>query len=145
MKMKLPSPSSVKQERHPQVIVMGGDRASVGKLVSLLETMGIETEAANSLKKLKEKLPQAVVIEEGEGEGWELGSQIRDESNVPILMVGSSNSELAWVKAAAHGIDCYLVKPLAYRELVARIGALVRRYDGSVLDSQKPCTRNVHV
>ncbi len=144
--MKIRTRSSMKKAGHPLVIVMGDDQKSVSELISVLEKAHIEAGAVRNLKKFKEILPQAVVITEGAGgKGWDLSSQIRDESNVPILMVGSSNSELAWVKAAAYGIDCYLVKPFAYRELAARIKALVRRYDGSLLDSQKPHTHKVHV
>ena len=146
MKTRVLSKSTLEEVKHPRVLVVGDDLAAVNEVISVLEKAGVRSVAANSVKNVKEVLSQVVVIEEGKGgKGWELSSQIREESNVPILMVGDSNSELAWVKAAAYGIDCYMVKPFAYRELVARIGALVRRYNGSLLGSQKSRTHKVHL
>ena len=76
------------------------------------------------------------------GKGWELSSRIRDESNVPIIIIGNSRNELAWVKAAAYGVDCYLPLSIGPQELVARIRALVRRYDGSLQQKlDKPGSR----
>ncbi len=114
------------------VIVMEYDQISSDELVAILKRAGIEAVVAGKPEEYKGILPDAVVIDERAGTGgWELSSRIRDDSNVPIMMLGDSESELAWVKAVAHGVDYYLPRPFSPRELVARLGALMRRYNGA--------------
>ncbi len=50
--------------------------------------------------------------------------------NVPILVLTARDAVEARVTALDAGADDYLVKPFAFAELVARIGALVRRAGG---------------
>ncbi|MBM3132608.1 MAG: response regulator transcription factor, partial [Chloroflexi bacterium] len=106
------------------------------ELASLLTEAGVEIAMVydgSNLRKCSRSLPSAVVIEEKAGQGgWEVSSQIRRKSNVPIILLGNSNSEVAWVKAAAYGVDCYMARPFGSRELAARIKTLVRRYGGTV-------------
>ncbi len=115
----------------PKVIVMEAEQISSEELVSLLDRAGIETIVTTRLNELKKIMPDAIIIDERAGRGeWELSSRIRDESNVPILMLGDSDSEIAWVKAVAHDVDFYLPRPFSPRELIARLKALIRRYNG---------------
>ena len=130
-----------------RVMVIGNDETSVGGLASLLEEAGIETVAvcngAWCSERLSEVLPNAVIVEEESGMGgWEISSQIRHESEVPIILLGRSDSEMAWVKAAAYSVDCYLARPFSPLELIARIKAIIRRYENnhqklSWLETQK--------
>jgi DNA-binding response OmpR family regulator len=129
------SDSEIASNENTRVMVIGDDQVSARELVLVLEDAGIKTTMARSinLKKLGGHLPSVVVVEEKAGKsGWEVSSQIRQESDIPIIMLGNSNQEIAWAKAAAYGIDCYMVKPFSSRELVARIRTLVRRYDGTI-------------
>ena len=50
--------------------------------------------------------------------------------HVPILVLTARDAVEARVAALDRGADDYLVKPFAFAELVARIGALVRRAGG---------------
>ncbi len=120
----------------PKVMVIGANETSSHNLVSLLKEAGFEITTiydGTRLTEFTQSLPSVVIIEEKAGKGgWELGVQIRQKSNVPIIFLGNGNSEVAWVKAAAYGIDFYMGWPFSSRELVARIKALVRRYEGSL-------------
>lgn len=121
----------------PKLMVIGASEASSQSLASLLREAGFEITTLYDgmhLTEFTRCLPSAVIIEERSGkEGWGLGAQIRQKSNVPIILLGDANNEeVAWVKAAAYGIDLYMARPFSPRELAARIKTLVRRYEGSI-------------
>ncbi len=60
------------------------------------------------------------------GDGMRLIQRLRDDSNLPIIMLGKSD-EADRVMGLELGADDYLVYPFSTRELLARIRALLRR------------------
>jgi DNA-binding response OmpR family regulator len=60
--------------------------------------------------------------------GFETGSEIRKFSNIPILYLTAQGQEYDKIMGFASGGDDYLVKPFTPSELLARVGALLRRY-----------------
>ncbi|GAB6069008.1 response regulator [Thiomicrorhabdus hydrogeniphila] len=61
------------------------------------------------------------------GDGLELCKQIRQFSQVPIMMITARIEELDRILGLELGADDYLCKPFSPREVVARVKALVRR------------------
>lgn len=59
--------------------------------------------------------------------GNEVCRQIRQDSNVPIIMLTAKDSEIDKVVGLEIGADDYVTKPYSYRELAARIRAILRR------------------
>ncbi len=59
--------------------------------------------------------------------GEEVCRQLRDSSDIPIIMLTAKGSEEERVAGLELGADDYLVKPFSPRELVARVRALLRR------------------
>ncbi|BCJ27735.1 response regulator transcription factor [Actinocatenispora sera] len=59
--------------------------------------------------------------------GSEVCRQIRQRSNVPIIMVTARDAEIDKVVGLEIGADDYVTKPYSPRELVARIRAVLRR------------------
>lgn len=59
--------------------------------------------------------------------GNEVCRRIRNTSNVPIIMLTAKDSEIDKVVGLEIGADDYVTKPYSYRELVARIRAVLRR------------------
>ena len=59
--------------------------------------------------------------------GNEVCRQIRQDSNVPIIMLTAKDSEIDKVGGLEIGADDYVTKPYSYRELAARIRAILRR------------------
>lgn len=53
--------------------------------------------------------------------------RLREHSNVPIIVVTARSAEIDRVELLELGADDYLVKPFGFRELVARIRAVLRR------------------
>lgn len=62
-------------------------------------------------------------------DGYTVCRIIRQESNVPILIITARGQELERVMGLEVGADDYIVKPFSFRELVARIRALLRRVE----------------
>jgi two-component system, OmpR family, response regulator RegX3 len=59
--------------------------------------------------------------------GTEVCRQIRQRSNVPVIMLTAKDSEVDKVVGLELGADDYVTKPFSSRELVARIRAVLRR------------------
>jgi two-component system response regulator RegX3 len=59
--------------------------------------------------------------------GTEVCRQLRQRSDVPIIMLTAKDSEVDKVVGLELGADDYVTKPYSSRELVARIRAVLRR------------------
>ena len=66
--------------------------------------------------------------------GEEVARRVRQESSVPIIMLTAKDSEIDKVVGLEVGADDYVTKPYSYRELVARVRAVMRRVDSGSLD-----------
>ncbi|KWX80616.1 transcriptional regulator [Paenibacillus riograndensis] len=62
-------------------------------------------------------------------DGYELCRRIRDEAEVPIIMISAKDNEVDKILGFELGSDDYLVKPFSPRELVARIKRQLERWD----------------
>ncbi len=60
-------------------------------------------------------------------DGWETCRELRQRSNVPILMLTAMGEEVDRILGLELGADDYITKPFSSRELMARIKALLRR------------------
>ena len=67
--------------------------------------------------------------------GTEVCRQIRQRSNVPVIMLTAKDSEVDKVVGLELGADDYVTKPYSTRELVARIRAVLRRQGDDSTDS----------
>lgn len=63
-------------------------------------------------------------------EGEEVLRQLRQVSQVPVIVISAKRAEDDRVGALDMGADDYLVKPFTVRELVARVRAVLRRVEG---------------
>ena len=60
-------------------------------------------------------------------DGWEVCKKIREESDVPIIILTAKGETFDKVNGLEMGADDYIVKPLEMREVVARVRAVFRR------------------
>lgn len=60
-------------------------------------------------------------------DGYQICTEIRKNSNVPIIMLSAKGEVFDKVLGLKIGADDYIVKPFDSNELVARVGALLRR------------------
>lgn len=61
-------------------------------------------------------------------DGWQLCKELREFSDIPILMLTAKGETTQKVKGFGLGADDYLVKPFEPIELILRIKALLKRY-----------------
>lgn len=61
--------------------------------------------------------------------GFELCKEIRQETDIPILMVTAKHEDMDKVRGLGLGADDFIVKPFSPTELVARVKAHLARYE----------------
>mgnify|MGYP003399375992 FL=1 len=70
-------------------------------------------------------------------DGFEICKHIREEKNIPIIMVSAKKDDIDKIRGLGLGADDYMTKPFSPSELVARVKAHMARYDRLVGSSQK--------
>ena len=102
-----------------------------------LKNSGYEVEefegSASFFKRLEKNIPSLILLDimlPGE-DGLDILTRIRADkatADVPVIMVTAKTSELDKVKGLDLGADDYIMKPFDSKELVARVKAVLRRY-----------------
>ena len=72
-----------------------------------------------------------------EMDGFEVCKKIREERNIPIIMVSAKKDDIDKIRGLGLGADDYMTKPFSPSELVARVKAHLNRYDRLVGSTQK--------
>jgi len=67
-------------------------------------------------------------------DGWQVCREIRKISNIPIIMLTAKGETFDKVLGLELGADDYIVKPFDPKELVARVKAVLRRYERTDFD-----------
>ena len=62
-------------------------------------------------------------------DGFEVCKIIREEKNIPIIMVSAKKDDIDKIRGLGLGADDYMTKPFSPSELVARVKAHMARYD----------------
>lgn len=70
-------------------------------------------------------------------DGFEVCKKIREERNIPIIMVSAKKDDIDKIRGLGLGADDYITKPFSPSELVARVKAHLNRYDRLVGSTQK--------
>ena len=70
--------------------------------------------------------------------GIEVCRRIRRTSTVPVIMLTARDSEADTVVGLRIGADDYVTKPYSYRELLARVNAVLRRSHGEEQEPAEP-------
>lgn len=120
-------------ERGKRILVVD-DEPIVRETVGInLRREGLDVEFASegleAIEKARSSNPDVVVLDimlPGI-DGFQVCRTIREESNVPILLLSARGEEIDRVVGLELGADDFLVKPFAMRELVARVRAMLRR------------------
>lgn len=61
-------------------------------------------------------------------DGFDVCKKVREQSNVPIVMITARDEEVDKVLGLELGADDYITKPFSVRELLARVKANMRRF-----------------
>ncbi|MBE7043942.1 MAG: response regulator transcription factor [Ruminococcaceae bacterium] len=125
-------------------ILIVDDDANISELIRLyLEKEGFQTVcAANgkiAMDKFKMENPALIILDimMPEIDGWQVCREIRKTSEVPIIMLTAKGETFDKVLGLELGADDYMVKPFETKELVARVKAVLRRYESKDVEQDK--------
>lgn len=125
---------------HPEILVVDDDAALLAVLRTHLERAGFRCRTAadgrSALHLAREYRPDLIVLDFllPDLSGHEVCRQLRQEpgtSHVPIVMMTGEGNHVERVIGLELGADDYLAKPFDFRELVARVKAVLRRVRGA--------------
>ncbi|MHA7774699.1 response regulator [Roseibium sp. M-1] len=122
-------------EKKPKIAIIDDDAEIRASLIDLMTDNGFEAAAFEGGSDFAESLSQgnlalAVIDLKLRGEsGLALAQQIRITHDLPIVMLTGVGDDLDKIVGLEAGADDYIMKPYNPRELVARIRAVLRRYD----------------
>jgi DNA-binding response OmpR family regulator len=126
-----------------ETILIVDDEKHIVELAKLyLQKEGYRVEdaydGAEALAKIKSLQPALVVLDLmlPEMDGWEVCRRVRGESDIPIIMLTARGDDIDKIVGLEIGADDYLTKPFNPRELVARIRAVLRRYEKATQPEQ---------
>ena len=113
-----------------QILIVEDDDAIAKPLTAGLEREGFDvTRVSTGEDALAAALPDLVLLDlrlPGM-DGTEVCRRLRARSDVPIIVVTAKGEEVDRVVGLELGADDYIVKPFGFRELLARIRAVMRR------------------
>ena len=100
----------------------------------------IAADGEEALRCFEEDPPDLVVLDISmpPPDGFAVCQRIREQSQVPILMLTARDGTLDKIRALDLGADDYLTKPFDHLELLARLRALVRRSGSQPVPSSGP-------
>lgn len=116
-----------------KILIVEDEPALIETLEYSLRKQGYEAITANNGRKAltvaRQQLPDLIVLDVmlPELDGFEVCRILRQEMNVPIIMLTARTEEVDKVVGLEVGADDYLTKPFSMRELVARVKANLRR------------------
>lgn len=62
-------------------------------------------------------------------DGFEICKKVRQEKNIPVIMVSAKKDDIDKIRGLGLGADDYMTKPFSPSELVARVKAHLARYE----------------
>jgi DNA-binding response OmpR family regulator len=118
----------------PNIMVVDDEKSIIELAQLYLEREGFHVEGVTSGRQALEAVtaasPDLIVLDLmlPDIDGFEVCRQIRAKSDVPILMLTARKEDVDKIVGLELGADDYLTKPFNPREFVARIRAVLRRY-----------------
>lgn len=132
--VKLPDPPLDIMERMGSKILIVEDEAKLAEAIAAYLqkykfSIALALDGEIALQKFHSEKPDLIVLDImlPKMDGWHVCQKIREESDVPIIMLTARAGEPARVQGLEFGADDYLEKPFSLRELVARMQAVLRR------------------
>ena len=118
-----------------KILIVEDDTSISEELKNLLDNAGfngvILKDFENSFEEIKQENPDLILLDINipKLNGEMLLQKIRKESNVPIIMVTSKNTEADEVLSMSYGADDYITKPYNPTILLLRINVIFKRME----------------
>ena len=117
-----------------RLILVVDDEVRMVRFIRLnLEHDGFQVISAyngrEALEQVRSQLPNLILLDVmmPDLDGFEVLTRIREQSNVPVIMLTAKGEEDDRVRGLELGADDYITKPFSPRELVSRVRAVLRR------------------
>ncbi|HVI61747.1 MAG TPA: response regulator [Bradyrhizobium sp.] len=132
-------------DRQVCVLVVEDDPALQRMILSYFGENNIRTLVASDREEMVRQLNDAVVnllildLRLGQEDGLDLLREVRSSSDVPVIIItGHRRDDIDRVVGLELGADDYLTKPFNLRELLARVRAVLRRFDSGRAPVREP-------
>lgn len=118
-----------------KILIVDDEKKMVKILKTALDNEGYVTVEAYdgeaALERWRQERPDLVVLDVlmPRMDGFEFCRRVRETSDTPIIILSAKTEELDKLEGLGLGADDYMTKPFSPRELVARIRALLRRFE----------------
>ncbi|MDE7030074.1 MAG: response regulator transcription factor, partial [Lachnospiraceae bacterium] len=118
-----------------RIFLVEDDRTISRNLTLLLKSEGFAISHASTQKEAVDMLAESrfdmalVDISLPDGNGFAVCTEIKQTQNIPVIFLTASGDEASVVTGLNMGADDYITKPFRPRELIARIGAALRKAD----------------
>ena len=125
------------ETNRPHVLVVDDEPDMVALLQDVLRRAGFEVDGAQCGEEARRAMASrdyALMLLDlrlKTEDGLTLAREMRQASAIPIIMISGSSDETDRVLLLELAADDFLIKPFSPRELVARVRAVLRRYDKS--------------
>ena len=123
-----------KAEQQKTVLIVEDEKNIVDILRFNLQREGYRTveayDGADGLEKARSENPDIILLDVMLPKmiGFDVCRTLRDEgNNVPVIILTAREEEADKVLGLEIGADDYITKPFSMRELIARVGANIRR------------------
>jgi two-component system OmpR family response regulator len=119
----------------PHVLVVDDEPDMVALLQDVLRRAGFEADGAacgDDARRAVASRSYALMLLDlrlKAEDGLTLARQMRQSSRMPIIMISGSSDETDRVLLLELAADDFLIKPFSSRQLIARVRAVLRRYD----------------
>lgn len=129
-----------------RILLVDDEQLITDSLSYSLKREGFEVDIAadglSAIKAVEETRPDLIVLDLmlPDISGFEVCRRLRTFTTTPVIMLTARGEEIDRVLGLEVGADDYLAKPFSFRELLARIQAMLRRVQ---LDRQTPQPQNV--
>jgi two-component system response regulator ResD len=124
-----------------KVLVVGDDRVIADLVVFTLRRAGHEAVIANdsisTIRRWTEDKPNLIILDinlpgtPGLEDGFAICKRIRSQSDIPVILLTVRAEEGDIIRGLEAGADDYILKPFSPRQLMARVQAVMRRFQAT--------------
>ena len=119
-----------------KILVVDDEKRIVEIVKAYLERDGFQVliayDGKTALETVAKSQPDLVILDLmlPEINGWDVCRRLRKDSDVPIIMLTARDDTTDKIIGLELGADDYVTKPFDPKELVSRVKAVLRRYEG---------------
>lgn len=132
-----------------KILVVDDDRVLAEIMVFTLQRAGFDVirafDGATARRRWRDDESDLIILDVNlpDASGFDICREIRQQSDVPIILLTVRGEEDDIVRGLEIGADDYITKPYSPRQLVARTQAVLRRFAASTKSEAVPTRREV--